>query len=57
MRPAMTDAAKLATATRTAPDYASRAYWAGTIKMSLSKFFTRPAKLAVRCSPDEYVRG
>jgi DNA-binding PadR family transcriptional regulator len=24
---------------RTAPDYASRAYWAGTIKMSLSKFF------------------
>ena len=35
----MTDAAKLATATRTAPDYASRAYWAGTIKMSLSKFF------------------
>jgi len=53
----MTDAAKLATATRTAPDYASRAYWAGTIKMSLSKFFTRPAKLAVRCSPDEHVRG
>jgi PadR family transcriptional regulator, regulatory protein PadR len=24
---------------RAAPDYASRAYWAGTIKMSLSKFF------------------
>jgi DNA-binding PadR family transcriptional regulator len=24
---------------REAPDYTSRAYWAGTIKMSLSKFF------------------
>ena len=24
---------------RPAPDYASRAYWAGTIKMGLSKFF------------------
>ncbi|MCW3477840.1 PadR family transcriptional regulator [Limobrevibacterium gyesilva] len=24
---------------RPGPDYASRAYWAGTIKMSLSKFF------------------
>src|ERR671927_1903324 len=35
----MTDAAKLATVPRSAPDYASRAYWAGTIKMSLSKFF------------------
>jgi PadR family transcriptional regulator PadR len=39
MCPAMTDTAKLATVTRAAPDYASRAYWAGTIKMSLSKFF------------------
>ena len=35
----MTDTAKLATVPRVAPDYASRAYWAGTIKMSLSKFF------------------
>ena len=29
----------LSPVTRAAPDYASRAYWAGTIKMSLSKFF------------------
>ena len=37
---AMTDtAAKLSPVARAAPDYASRAYWAGTIKMSLSKFF------------------
>lgn len=36
----MTDAAaKLAPVARPAPDYTSRAYWAGTIKMSLSKFF------------------
>ena len=36
----MTDtAAKLSPVARAAPDYASRAYWAGTIKMSLSKFF------------------
>jgi PadR family transcriptional regulator PadR len=27
------------TVLREAPDYTSRAYWAGTIKMSLSKFF------------------
>ena len=33
------DAAKLAPVIRPAPDYVSRAYWAGTIKMSLSKFF------------------
>ena len=30
---------KLSPVARPAPDYASRAYWAGTIKMSLSKFF------------------
>src|SRR5215213_8773169 len=36
----MTDTAtKLAPVARLAPDYASRAYWTGTIKMSLSKFF------------------
>ena len=36
----MTDtAAELSPVARSAPDYASRAYWAGTIKMSLSKFF------------------
>jgi DNA-binding PadR family transcriptional regulator len=36
----MTDTAtKLSPIARPAPDYASRAYWAGTIKMSLSKFF------------------
>lgn len=36
----MTDApATLSPVSRPAPDYASRAYWAGTIKMSLSKFF------------------
>ena len=33
------DAPKLSPVARAAPDYASRAYWAGTIKMSLSKFF------------------
>ncbi len=35
----MTQAARVAPISRTAPDYTSRAYWAGTIKMSLSKFF------------------
>jgi PadR family transcriptional regulator, regulatory protein PadR len=30
---------QLAPVARAAPDYASRAYWTGTIKMSLSKFF------------------
>ena len=30
---------KLSPVARAAPDYTSRAYWAGTIKMSLSKFF------------------
>ncbi len=35
----MTQAAHVAPVSRTAPDYTSRAYWAGTIKMSLSKFF------------------
>ena len=30
---------KLSPVARPAPDYASRAYWSGTIKMSLSKFF------------------
>ena len=35
----MTQAARVASVSRTAPDYTSRAYWAGTIKMSLSKFF------------------
>src|SRR5918995_2564662 len=36
----MTDPpAKPSPVLRPAPDYASRAYWAGTIKMSLSKFF------------------
>ena len=30
---------QLAPVARSAPDYASRAYWTGTIKMSLSKFF------------------
>jgi PadR family transcriptional regulator, regulatory protein PadR len=34
-----TEAPKLSPVARAAPDYASRAYWAGTIKMSLSKFF------------------
>ena len=29
----------LAPVARTAPDYTSRSYWTGTIKMSLSKFF------------------
>jgi DNA-binding PadR family transcriptional regulator len=29
----------LRTASRPSPDYTSRSYWAGTIKMSLSKFF------------------
>ena len=33
------DAPTLSPVARAAPDYASRAYWAGTIKMSLSKFF------------------
>ena len=33
------DRRKLAPITRAAPDYTSRAYWAGTIKMGLSKFF------------------
>src|SRR5918993_736510 len=33
------DRRKLSPITRAAPDYTSRAYWAGTIKMSLSKFF------------------
>lgn len=31
--------APLAAVARTAPDYTSRSYWVGTIKMSLSKFF------------------
>lgn len=39
MRPMTDIAAELAPAPRAAPDYASRAYWAGTIKMGLSKFF------------------
>src|SRR3546814_513641 len=30
---------RLASVPRNAPDYTSRSYWAGTIKMSLSKFF------------------
>jgi PadR family transcriptional regulator, regulatory protein PadR len=34
-----TEAPKFSPVARAAPDYASRAYWAGTIKMSLSKFF------------------
>ena len=33
------DRQKLSPLARAAPDYTSRAYWAGTIKMSLSKFF------------------
>jgi len=35
----MTEAPKLSAVARPAVDYTSRAYWAGTIKMSLSKFF------------------
>src|SRR5918993_3816542 len=36
----MTDTpAKLSPVLRPSPDYASRTYWTGTIKMSLSKFF------------------
>src|ERR687890_236774 len=35
----MTEARKLSAVARPAVDYTSRAYWAGTIKMSLSKFF------------------
>src|SRR3954453_19884538 len=35
----MATTTKLAPVPRAAPDYSSRAYWAGTIKMSLSKFF------------------
>ena len=33
------DPSRLSPVARAAPDYTSRAYWAGTIKMSLSKFF------------------
>src|ERR671910_3071074 len=33
------DRRKLSPITRPGPDYTSRVYWAGTIKMSLSKFF------------------
>src|SRR5215217_8462342 len=33
------DVPTLSPVARAAPDYTSRAYWAGTIKMSLSKFF------------------
>ena len=33
------DPPRLSPVARAAPDYTSRAYWAGTIKMSLSKFF------------------
>jgi len=32
-------ARRLRAVTRPAPDFTSRAYWSGTIKMSLSKFF------------------
>ncbi|WP_026871524.1 PadR family transcriptional regulator [Inquilinus limosus] len=35
----MTEARKLSAVARPAVDYTSRSYWAGTIKMSLSKFF------------------
>ena len=35
----MTETARLSPVPRSAPDYTSRSYWAGTIKMSLSKFF------------------
>ena len=35
----VTDRRKLSPLARAAPDYTSRTYWAGTIKMSLSKFF------------------
>ena len=35
----MTRSATARPVTREAPDYTSRGYWAGTIKMSLSKFF------------------
>ena len=34
-----TSKAQLGMAEKTSPDYLSRAYWNGTIKMSLSKFF------------------
>ena len=35
----MSKPAALRVVSRPSPDYSSRAYWAGTIKMSLSKFF------------------
>lgn len=37
--PIKTGAAGLRAVAKQAPDYTSRAYWNGTIKMSLSKFF------------------